>query len=145
MTPEQKKVLRESWQYVSALGDGAIALFYERLFETQPGARELFAASDMPTQRRKLFAALELLIASLDRLETILPTLEVLGRRHQAYGVTSEHYDAVGSALLWTLERGLGDNWSPMMRSAWTDAFGLVAGVMRAAANPAETSLPAAA
>jgi hypothetical protein len=32
-----------------------------------------------------------------------------LAKRHVGYGAKAEHYPVVGAALLWTLEKGLGD------------------------------------
>jgi len=46
-------------------------------------------------------------VANLDKLETIVPAVQDLGRRHATYGVQSAYYDTVASALLWTLGQGL--------------------------------------
>lgn len=133
MTPQQKRVIRESWQRVSAIGDAAATLFYERLFEINPALRPLFATTDMASQRTKLLQALALVVAGLDRLETLVPTLQTLGRRHADYGVRKEHYQQVGAALLWTFERGLGADWNEEAEEAWAQAYALVSGVMSTA------------
>jgi nitric oxide dioxygenase len=36
----------------------------------------------------------------------------------------------IGSALLWTLERGLGDAWTKEVADAWTAAFCALSGYM---------------
>jgi hemoglobin-like flavoprotein len=59
--------------------------------------------------------------------------VEDLGRRHAGYGVTDAHYDSVGAALLWTLEQGLGQTWTPAVASAWTEVYGFLSGIMRKA------------
>jgi len=74
-------------------------------------------------------------VSGLRRLAGLLPTVRELGRRHAGYGVTDAHYDTVGVALLWTLERGLGSSFTPEVRAAWASAYGLLAGVMKAAAQ----------
>jgi len=135
MTPQQKCVIRDTWQRVGALGDAAAALFYDRLFETNPSLRPLFSSADMAAQRAKLIQALALVVASFDRLESLVPTLHALGRRHARYGVREEHYRQVGAALLWTLERGLGDAWSEEAEEAWSQAYAFVSGVMSTAAQ----------
>ncbi|HMA15065.1 MAG TPA: globin domain-containing protein, partial [Kiloniellaceae bacterium] len=73
----------------------------------------------------------------LDRLDSLVPVLEDLGRRHVGYGVRKQHYRTVGAALLWTLERGLGAAWSDEAEEAWAQAYAIVSGIMSAAAEPA--------
>jgi len=60
--------------------------------------------------------------------------VQELGRKHVGYGVKDEHYDKVGAALLFTLEKGLGDDWNDELKGAWTETYTLVAGVMKDAA-----------
>jgi hemoglobin-like flavoprotein len=134
MTPEQARLITTSWNSVASIADNAIEQLYNRLFEIDPSARALFRATDMPEQRRKVIEALSLALQSLDDLAALTPTLEELGRRHRRYGVAAAHYDSVGQALLWTLERGLGAAWTPAMAAAWTELFGQLAGVMKRAA-----------
>lgn len=141
MSPEQKAVIRETWRQVVPIADQAAALFYDRLFAIDPALRRLFASTDMAQQHVKLVEALSAVIGALDDVETIVPTLEALGRRHAGYGVTEAHYDSVGEALLWTLEQGLGAAWTAAAKLAWADAYLLIAGVMQRAA--AEMDAPA--
>ena len=134
MTPEQARLVTTSWNSVASIADGAIEQFYNRLFVIDPSARTLFRVTDMPEQRKKVIEALSLALQSLDDLAALTPTLEELGRRHQRYGVTAVHYDSVGQALLWTLEQGLGNAWTPAMAAAWTELFGQLSSVMKRAA-----------
>jgi hemoglobin-like flavoprotein len=64
-----------------------------------------------------------------------MPAVRQLGRRHAAYGVRPEHYATVGEALIWTLEQGLGADFTPATRRAWTDAYASLAWAMIAAAE----------
>jgi hemoglobin-like flavoprotein len=48
--------------------------------------------------------------------------------------VKPEHYDTVAAALLWTLEQGLGDGFTPDVREAWTTVYGVLATTMKDAA-----------
>ena len=134
MTPEQARLVTTSWNSVASIADSAIEQFYNRLFVIDSSARALFRATDMPEQRKKVIEALSLALQSLDDLQALTPTLEGLGRRHQRYGVTAAHYDSVGQALLWTLEQGLGNRWTPAMAAAWTELFGQLSSVMKRAA-----------
>ena len=134
ISPEDKQLLKTTWAKVAPISDVAAALFYDRLFTLDPSLQRMFANADMKEQRRKLMQALAAVINGIDNLGALVPTLENLGKNHVRYGVTDRHYDTVGAALLWTLEQGLKEAWTPAARSAWTVAYTTVATVMRSAA-----------
>ncbi len=135
MTPDQKTLVKDTWSKVVPIADTAASLFYGKLFEIDPSTQPLFKSTDMPEQRKKLMQAIGTVVASLDNLAPLIPVLENLGRKHVAYGVADKQYDTVGAALLWTLEQGLGDAWTPPVKDAWIAAYTAVAGVMRGAAQ----------
>jgi hemoglobin-like flavoprotein len=93
MNNEEKKLVNESWKKVVPIADQAVQMFYDRLFKTDPTTVPLFKASDLGEQRKKLIQALALVVKGLDNLESIVPVVADLGRRHVAYGVTERHYD----------------------------------------------------
>src|SRR5215471_8666389 len=103
MTHEQKRLVENTWKQMAASADAAAALFYCRLFEIDPTTRQLFRATDMVAQRKKLVQTLSFAIGGLDDLDALVSKVEDLGRRHAGYGVTDAQYDSVGAALLWTL------------------------------------------
>ncbi|MBM3530908.1 MAG: hemin receptor [Alphaproteobacteria bacterium] len=131
MTRDQKQLVQATWKQVVPIADTAARLFYERLFEIDPGARALFGETNMTRQREKLLQVLSVAVSSLDRLDALTGVVEDLGRRHAGYGVTEAHFDSVGAALLWTLERGLGEHWTPAAAAAWTEVYGLLANIMQ--------------
>jgi hemoglobin-like flavoprotein len=133
MTPEKIALVRRSWQQVFPIQDRAAQLFYGRLFELDPSLRSLFRG-DMAEQGRKLMAMINTVVVSLDNLAPLLATVEDLGRRHVAYGVTETHYDTVGNALIWTLGQGLGEQFTPAVEDAWAEAYGALASTMKQAA-----------
>jgi len=135
MNSLDKQLIESTWQQVLPAADTTAVLFYRRLFEIDPGLRPLFAGVDLEAQQASLAHALSAVVDGLDDIDRLRPRLEALGRRHVAYGATASHYDSVGSALLWTLERGLGDAWSEAAGAAWRDAYGLVSGIMQGAAT----------
>jgi hemoglobin-like flavoprotein len=120
---------------VTPLGVAAAALFYERLFALDPQLASLFAHTDMERQGKKLLQALSVVVATADRLHTLGPSLEELGRGHLRYGVEDRHYDTVGIALLATLESALGKAFTPAVEEAWTLAYAGVATHMRTGAR----------
>jgi len=133
MTPDQVKLVQQSFAKVAPISETAAVLFYDRLFEIAPQVRAMFPA-DMTEQRKKLMAVLAAVVNGLANLESILPAASALAKRHVAYGAKAEHYPVVGSALLWTLEKGLGEAWTPELADAWTAAYGTLSGFMIAEA-----------
>lgn len=133
MTPEQKLLVQSTFKHVLPISDTAAALFYGRLFELDPTLKPLFTG-DMKAQGQKLMRMIGTAVAGLDRLNSIVPVVEDLGRRHVAYGVKDKDYDTVGAALLWTLEQGLQKDFTPAARDAWAAVYTLLADTMKAAA-----------
>jgi len=133
MNSEQTLLVRSSWPAVAANADMLTVRFYERLFEIDDSAARLFAGIDMTTQRARLAQALAVVVKSLDDPDRLLPAIAALGKRHAHYGVESHHFDSVGQALLVALADSLGEEFNPDVRRAWTDAYALVASVMRRA------------
>ena len=129
MTPDQVKLVQQSFSQVAPIADQAAALFYDRLFEVAPQVKAMFPA-DMTEQKKKLMATLAVVVNGLTNLETILPAASALAKRHVSYGVKPIHYPIVGEALLWTLERGLGADWTPELADAWSDAYGVLSDYM---------------
>jgi nitric oxide dioxygenase len=130
MTPEQVALIQQSFGKVAPIAEPAAALFYGRLFEIAPEVRPLFRG-DIKEQGRKLMATLAVVVNGLGNLETVLPAASALAKNHVAYGVKAEqHYAPVGAALLWTLERGLGADWTPELAAAWTAAYTTLSGYM---------------
>jgi len=143
MTPEQVSMVQDSFKKVVPIADTAADVFYDRLFAIAPDVRPLFP-NDLREQKKKLIAMLATAVTNLHQVDTILPAVQSLGKRHVAYGVTAQHYEPVGSALLWTLEQGLGPDFTPPLKAAWTEAYTTLAGAMVAAADGA-TGEPAVA
>ena len=144
MTPEQVQLIRLTFVQVMSRKTETGRMFYERLFATAPDTRAMFK-SDIDPQAQKLMDTLALAISSLRDLRSLIAMLEALAVRHVGYGVQDKHYDDVGAALIWTLERILGPAFTPAARDAWATLYGTVAQVMRNAANPERLPKPAAA
>lgn len=134
MTPEQIHLVKSSFQKVLPISETAADLFYGKLFELDPSLRPLFKG-DIKVQGRKLMDMLDVLVQGLDKLQTILGAVQKLGESHVAYGVQSKHYETVGTALLWTLEQGLGKDFTAETKEAWVETYQLVAGAMQDAAR----------
>ncbi|EKK01678.1 hemoglobin [Rhodopirellula baltica SH28] len=130
MTPEQVTLVKESWEKVKPISEQAAELFYGRLFTLDPSLRALFKG-DMSEQGKKLMSTITLAVTSLDRLETILPTVQALGRKHAVeYEVPDSSYATVGEALIWTLGQGLGDDFTEDVKEAWLLTYTTLSGAM---------------
>lgn len=136
MTPEHIAEVQTSFEKVAPIADAAGRLFYQNLFEVDPSLRSLFKG-DIDEQARKLMQTLAVVVRGMDNLEKVVPAIQALGLRHAGYGVLAQQYDSVGAALLKTLETGLGEAFTPSVREAWTEAYGLVASTMKDAASTA--------
>jgi hemoglobin-like flavoprotein len=133
MSPLKIALIRSSWQQVLPIKDTAAQLFYGQLFDLDPSLRGMFKG-DMTEQGRKLMTIINTAVNSLDNLAPILGVVEDMGRRHVAYGVTEAHYDTVGSALIWALDKGLGEQFTPAVKDAWVETYTTLASAMKQAA-----------
>jgi nitric oxide dioxygenase len=129
MTPSQVDLVQKSFSKVAPIADQAAALFYGRLFEIAPEVKPMFRG-DMKEQGKKLMGTLAVVVGGLTKLETILPAASALAKKHVGYGVKASHYTPVGAALIWTLEKGLGPDWTPEVATAWTTAYTTLSGYM---------------
>ncbi|HEY0823759.1 MAG TPA: globin family protein [Ramlibacter sp.] len=143
MTPHQIDLVQQSYAQVRPIAATAAALFYERLFQMDPSLRPLFRGGDMAGQGQMLMSMIGSAVAGLRNLGALAPVLRQLGARHVGYGVKTEHYATVGGALLWTLQQGLGEDFTPEVRAAWAAAYGLLADVMQFGAIEAQEAMAA--
>jgi nitric oxide dioxygenase len=118
MTPDQVTLVQQSFAKVAPISDQAAVIFYDRLFEIAPQVKAMFPSP------------LAVVVNGLSNLESILPAASALATRHVSYGAKADHYPVVGSALLWTLEKGLGEAWTAEVAAAWTAAYGTLSGYM---------------
>lgn len=130
MTTNEIHLVKYSWSVVERI-DPVVAggIFYKRLFETAPYLKPMFSES-VPVQSKKLMAMITYVINRLDKLDTILDDIKQLAKRHVKYGVRDEHYEIVGSALLWTLEQALANLWTPEVKQAWITCYSLLSSAM---------------
>lgn len=130
MDVDQITLVQKTWKKIAPLPTTA-TMFYGRLFALDPTIKQLFKG-DMAVQRRKLMRMMNIAVNGLTDLEYLIPQIQTLGQRHHAYGVTPDHYNAVGAALLWTLEKNLGDEFTPDVSTAWSETYYLLAEIMKA-------------
>ena len=132
MTPRDIALVQSSWKQVQPIAAQAAAMFYGRLFLLDPSVRPLFRG-DLREQGTKLMSMISVAVNALARIETLVPAVQALGRRHAGYGVEDRHYDTVETALLWTLAQGLGEAFSAETEQAWRAAYAVLASTMKEA------------
>jgi diguanylate cyclase (GGDEF)-like protein len=136
LTARDVMLVRTSFSLVVPIQDSVAGLFYDRLFAVEPKVRRLFP-DDLSGQKRKLMALLATCVGKLHDFSTLAPVIKSLGARHAAYGAKTEHYALVAESLLWALQQGLGDAFTPEIRSAWTKVYEVLATTMQAGAADA--------
>lgn len=130
MKPEQIKLVKKTWKILMGINPTIIGdAFYSKLFTDHPAIRKLFP-SDMNQQYIKLVDMLSSIIMNLDHLESVSEEIIAMSNRHTGYGVKPAHYEMVGSALLWTLQKGLGAEWSDDIENAWIACYQSLADTM---------------
>ena len=134
MNMEQMQLVRNSLVHVRPMADEIAESFYAHLFEIAPHLRKLFTGN-MKTQGAMLMTSLELAVSSFDDMESILPSVQALGERHVSYGVKKEYYSYAKESFLWALEKHLKDEFTPKVKSAWSEAFETLIGAMISAAD----------
>ncbi|EDY82387.1 Globin, putative [Verrucomicrobiia bacterium DG1235] len=134
MTERQIELVQTSWNKCIPIADTAASIFYAKLFEIDPSLRPLFT-SDIKEQGRKLMTMITTAVRGLNNLEGIVGAVQAMGKRHVGYGVKDEHYETVGTALIWTLGQGLGDAFTDETEEAWIATYTLLATTMKDAAN----------
>lgn len=139
MTPDQIALVQASFARLAPQADAVAAAFYARLFQIDPRLRVMFPA-DLGPQRAKLMQMLAAAVRGLDDVPAMLPVVAALGQRHAGYGVQPGHYATVGQALLDTLQSGLGGDFTPELRQAWSAVYGALSGAMQTGATQATTA-----
>jgi hemoglobin-like flavoprotein len=137
------ELLETSFSQVAPRASEFAVSFYNHLWTDNPQSKELFANSDMESQRKKLIQSLVLVVDNLRKPDVLTEALHGLGARHVKYGVLPTHYPMVGGAILKTFEEYLGPSWTPEVKQAWVDAYGAITQLMLEGADyPEEVLTP---
>jgi len=136
LTLEQIQLVKNSWGPFRRIDPKLVGdVFYSKLFMEHPGLRRLFP-KDMGEQYQKLLAMVNLIVGRLHQIDKLTDDIKEMARRHVRYGVKAEHYTAVGNALLWTLQQGMGKDWVPEVQQAWTACYTILSDTMINASYP---------
>ena len=130
MSDHEIALIKKSWNIFRSINPTIVGdVFYSKLFYDKPELRKLFP-QQMDQQYRKLIDMLSTIVARLERLEELTDDISAMARRHEGYGVKPEYYEPVGKALLWTLQKGLGNEWSEEIKNAWIKCYTILSDTM---------------
>jgi nitric oxide dioxygenase len=130
LSGEQILLVKKTWRMLRGIDPAIVAgAFYAKLFTAHPGVKKMFP-KDMEPQYVKLIDMLSAVVSRLDRLDELTEEIEAMAERHVGYGVKPDHYRLVGEALLWTLEKGLGNDWNPAVKASWLEAYTVLSDTM---------------
>ena len=139
LTTAQIGLIRDSFHRLEPDVKRASELLYQRLFEIAPELREMFRG-DMAGQGMQFMSTLGVIVRHFDDPETLRPHLEHLAQGHAAFGVKPEHFRPMGQALIWAMQKTMGENYPEGAAAAWEVAYELLAREMvRMAKGPART------
>ncbi len=130
MTPHQINLIKSSFAKIYFTRDESAKIFYDRLFAVAPEVRPLFK-TDMTSQGKKLMDTLGLAVTALGHPQSLLALVDDTAKRHIQYGVTAAHYEQVRAALLWMMERQLGNDFTPAVKDAWAELYDWIATTMQ--------------
>jgi hemoglobin-like flavoprotein len=129
-------LLQNSFSLFESKSDRLVEVFYQKLFERYPRLSALFDGVKMERQREMLLNALMGVIKYAEAPASLWPVLGDLGSRHVRYGVQPEHYPLVGESLLAAMAELGGNEFTSEMRTAWAEAYGVIASVMLQGVSP---------
>jgi len=131
------ELVQSTFKDVAPIADTAAEIFYDKLFDLDPSLKPMFKG-DMKEQGAKLMSMIGTAVNGLNDLGSIVPAVQNLGKNHVGYGVKDSHYDTVANALLFTLDKGLGEKFTPEVKTAWTEVYTVLATTMKDAAKTVE-------
>ena len=145
LTEAQRLLVVKTWALAKKSGNEQLGvLLFRTLFAQTPAALQLFPKfKDLPPQElyesKALLTHASGVIGTLDAgvgllsdLDTLVPILTGLGKRHAGYGVIPAHYDALKDAVFETLAIAAGRDeiGAKGVGEAWTVVYGMIAGTM---------------
>jgi len=133
MNQIQIKIVQTTWAKVIPELDQAAQDFLEKILDIKPELIKLFR-TDTRELGMLMMAMINRAINALDDFDEFIPEIQKLGSRHTHYGVADEDYDTVAAALLWTLQKHLGDEYTPEVEQAWIAVYDQISLIMKESA-----------
>ena len=130
LTRKEMALIKKSWDLIRKIDKAVVGdIFYSKLFFDNPELRKIFP-QNMEEQYQKFLDMLNAIVERLEKLDELKGDIVAMARRHVDYGVKPVHYNMVGKTLLYTLQKGLLNEWTDEMRSAWINCYTILSGTM---------------
>ncbi len=129
MTPQQKELVRKTFESLQPKKDLLSDLLYKKLFELEPKSQALFRG-DMIEQQRKLTRMLHISVENLDNPAELQPMLFNLGQIHHSAGIEEHHFSSFGEAMVFAVKTVLGKDFTPEVEDAWKAVYLYLASTM---------------
>ncbi len=123
-------LIEETFQMLAPHADALARKFYRELFKRYPAVKPLFGKTSMAEQRKKLVAALNVVVNHIRKPRQLQKILKELGARHEQYGAEPAHYGAVAETLLDVMKEFAGPAWTQEVNDSWSAALNMVATTM---------------
>ncbi len=124
-------LVRRTFIQLVSHDEEVLGLFSERLGPTL--LRSLTA--DEETQPHRFLETLALLIALLDDPATLRAQLKVIEAQQWRHQIKDEQVRQAGAALLWVIERQMGDSFTGDIQNAWVQFFRFLAALIAGSAS----------
>ena len=151
LTKRQIELVQRTYRKLAPIEKTFGELFFTRLFALDPDfetilRKEVGAPSpeNWQTHGSNLLGVIGTMVSNLEQIDKLAPAVAAVGRVHFGNALGLADFDLVGQALLWTLARGLEDDFTDEAKLAWLDAYSLLAASMAHAVRRS-IDLPAAA
>jgi hemoglobin-like flavoprotein len=130
-SPEQVRLVQDSFALVAPQAEAFVARFYEALFEQYPATRTLFAQSRFAMTQKQVLSAFVLAIQGMDNPDKVAPVLMRLGARHVRFGVLPSYLAMFERPALVALREFTKDAWNDELERAWQVGLRTVIGLMQ--------------
>jgi nitric oxide dioxygenase len=126
LTAIQKGIIKASIPFLEQHGVELTSTFYQHMFKTHPEVKDYFnLAHQGPNGAQPRILAYSLLqyAKNIDDLTPLTAFVKGIVEKHVGLQVFPAQYDIVGSCLLQTLEKMVGEGATPEFLGAWKDAY----------------------
>ncbi|CAI8587933.1 unnamed protein product [Vicia faba] len=144
-TDKQEALVNSSWESFKQNLPGNSIFFYTIILEKAPAAKGLFSflkdtagVEDSPklqAHAEQVFGLVRDSAAQLRAKGEVVLGNATLGAIHVQKGVTDPHFVVVKEALLQTIKKASGSNWSVELSTAWEVAYDGLASAIKKAMN----------
>jgi len=105
-------------------------LFYQQLFEIKPAFKILFRQTDLRIQKQMVIRMIEVVVQGINNLENFMSIIQRIHQRHYELHLKPEDYRLAGQALVLSLEKYFGDEFTPTLKKIWLDFYESIVATM---------------